>query len=150
MSAEGCFPKALRIIKTSSKSLKSAAVWLYYNTSHAVPISHGSTLTFQLIHKLLEVIMGYISKMFHTFTWCFVFVISNFAWLICIKNMKLNQKVQKFSWKFNWKFNSIVLMSVQGYIVSELTGKFTKFTFLLIKSARVTQTREQFVCRELD
>ena len=64
--------------------------------------------------------------------------------------MKLNQKVQKFSWKFNWKFNLIVLMSVQGYIVSELTGKFTKFTFLLIKSARVTQTREQFVCRELD
>ena len=32
-------------------------------------------------------------------------------------------------------------MSIQGDPMSESTGKFTKFTVLLIKSVRVTQTR---------
>ena len=41
----------------------------------------------------------------------------------------------------NWKVNSNVLMSIQGVPVSELAGKFLKFTFHLTKSVAVTQTR---------
>ena len=81
-------------------------------------------VNFRLIHKLLDAIMRCISKTFHTYSWCFVFVISNFAWLICIKNVKLTSKRSKF----NWKFNSNVSMSIHGVPVSKSAGKFPKFT----------------------
>ena len=98
--------------------------------------SKNSIFFFRLIYKLLDV-MRCISKMFHTFSWYFVFVISNFVWSVCLKNVKLTSKCSKF----NWKFNSNVLMSIQGVSVSDSAGKFTNFTFHLIKSVAVTQTR---------
>ena len=78
---------------------------------------------------------------FHTCSWCFVFVISNFVWLIYIKNMKLTSKRSKFNYIFNWKFNSNVLISIQGVPVFESAPRFSKFTFHLIKRVAVTQTR---------
>ena len=54
-------------------------------------------LIFRIIHGLLNVIMRCISKTFDTCSWCFVFVISNFAWLICIKDVKLTSKRSKFN-----------------------------------------------------
>ena len=68
--------------------------------------------------------------------------ISNFAWLIYIKNVKLTSKRSKF----NWKFNSNVFMSIQGVPVSESAWKVLKFTFHLIKSVAVTQTRTCRFC----
>ena len=65
------------------------------------------------------------------------FVISDFAWLICIKNVKLTSKRSKF----NCAFNLNILMSIQEVPVSESTGKFPKFSFHLIESVAVTQTR---------
>ena len=72
---------------------------------------------------------------------CFAFAISNFVWLICIKNVKLTSKCSKFNYKFIWKINFNVLMSIQGVPFSESPRKFLKFTFHLIKSVTVTQTR---------
>ena len=74
---------------------------------------------FLFIHELLDIIMRCISKTFHTCFWCFVLVVSNFAWLIFIKNVKLTSKLSKISMKINWKFNSNVLMSIQGVPVSD-------------------------------
>ena len=65
------------------------------------PRWHSYFLTYP---KLLDVIWRCISKKFHTCLWCFVFVISNFAWLIWMKNVKLTVKRSKFNEKFHWKF----------------------------------------------
>ena len=41
----------------------------------------------------------------------------------------------------NWEFNSNILMSIQGVPVSKSEWEFPKYTFHLIKSVAVTQTR---------
>ena len=70
-------------------------------------------------------------------SWRLVFLISNFAWLIYIKNMKLTSK----RLKFNRKINSNVLISIQGVPVPESAEKYHKFTFHFIKNVAVTQAR---------
>ena len=62
--------------------------------------------------------------MFHTCS-SFVFVISNFAWLICIRNVNLTSKRSKF--------NLNILMSIQGVPAQSQQGKFPKFNTHLIK-----------------
>ena len=67
--------------------------------------------------------MRCIFKSFHTCSWCFIYVISNFTWLICIKIVKLKSK----RLEFNWKFNSNVLTSIQG--VSRVSREIPEIHF---------------------
>ena len=65
----------------------------------------------------------------------------DFSFRVTHLHKELTSKRSKFNYKFIKELNSNVLMSIQRVPVSESAGKFPKFTFHLIKSVAVTQTR---------